>query len=409
MSNPSPSPPLPPHGDTNDAGPPGLASRIRWLIFALSCATSWVLYLHRYTWNFIGPALREEYNYTVDDTAWMATAFNTAYGIGQIPGGILCDMLGAHYLLAALILAWSLSLGVLGLASPAWMLWKQQVALRIPWLSINFSLAVPPFLWGQRFVMGLSQAGCYPTLSKVSQVWFPARIRTFLQGWVASFFGRAGGAMSPFLFATVLIGWCGLHWQSALVVLSAVGVALAVLFLWLFRNSPQEDKRVNDAERAIIDQGRLPVATGKHAVPWRRLLTDRNVLMIVVMQFLAAGADSFYSIYLGEYFLNAKGLNIALAGGLATLPLWGGAFGGMLGGFLNDMLIRAVGRRWARSIVGGTCPVLAAALLVAVISQQSAVGAALALFAVKFFFDMGQPTVWGACTDIAGKYTAPVF
>ena len=91
------------------------------------------------------------------------------------------------------------------------------------------------------------------------------QIRTFLQGWVASFFGRAGGAMSPFIFATVMIGWCGMRWQWALVVMSASGVALALLFVALFRNSPQTDQRVNDAERALIDEGRAPVAVGRQA------------------------------------------------------------------------------------------------------------------------------------------------
>src|SRR5262249_12586391 len=35
-------------------------TRVRWLIFVLLCAASWLLYLHRYTWGVIKPALRAE-------------------------------------------------------------------------------------------------------------------------------------------------------------------------------------------------------------------------------------------------------------------------------------------------------------------------------------------------------------
>ena len=34
----------------------------RWAIFVLACSTSFFLYLHRYTWNFIGPQLKDEYD-----------------------------------------------------------------------------------------------------------------------------------------------------------------------------------------------------------------------------------------------------------------------------------------------------------------------------------------------------------
>ena len=44
-----------------------------------------------------------------------------------------------------------------------------------------------------------------------------------------------------------------------------------------------------------------------------------------------------------------------------------------------------------------------------VISRDSGVAAGWALFAVKFFSDWSQPTVWGACTDLGGRYSATVF
>ena len=33
---------------------------VRWLILALSCGASFLLYLHRYTFNILGPKLQEK-------------------------------------------------------------------------------------------------------------------------------------------------------------------------------------------------------------------------------------------------------------------------------------------------------------------------------------------------------------
>ena len=51
---------------------------------------------------------------------------------------------------------------------------------------------------------GLSQAGTYPNLGKVTRSWFPLTIRTTVQGAVASLSGRAGGACASLVVATLL-------------------------------------------------------------------------------------------------------------------------------------------------------------------------------------------------------------
>ena len=42
-------------------------------------------------------------------------------------------------------------------------------------------------------------------------------------------------------------------------------------------------------------------------------------------------------------------------------------------------------------------------------AQISGVAVAFGLFAVKFFSDWTQPTVWGTCTDMGGRYSATTF
>ena len=95
--------------------------------------------------------------------------FSITYSLAQVPSGLMGDMLGAHLFLGSIIILWSLALAMHALAP------------NVTWMT------------GARVCFGLTQAGCYPTLSQISRVWFRRSIRTTLQGWVASFFGRSGG------------------------------------------------------------------------------------------------------------------------------------------------------------------------------------------------------------------------
>ena len=42
-----------------DTPPAERPTRVRWLIFGLACAVSWLLYLHRYAWGVIRPAIKD--------------------------------------------------------------------------------------------------------------------------------------------------------------------------------------------------------------------------------------------------------------------------------------------------------------------------------------------------------------
>ncbi|RPI86862.1 MAG: MFS transporter [Planctomycetaceae bacterium] len=367
---------------------------IRWVVLALACGTSFFLYLHRYTWNFVVPQLRSEYGWSFDETQAAYIWFNVTYGLGQIPSGILLDRIGTRLFLTTMILLWSLV---------------------IPWQAHSSRLVVGL----ARSTIGVTQAGCYPGLARATACWFPLCYRTLVQGLVATVCGRGGGALSPILMATVLMATLGLSWQAALFVLTGLGLVFGILFWTQFRDLPEHDPRVNAAELALIHEGTPPVvpqagvANSSKPSLWAPLalaLRLPSVWMIVLMQMFVAGVDSIYSSLLGVYFLS-KGVTLGKAGLLASLPLFGGMIGGLCAAGLNDFLLRVLpSRRWARSLVGLVSNLLACGCMLIMIQQSTATGAALALGAVKLFADMSQPTGWGACTDIGGrKGSATVF
>ena len=94
----------------------------------------------------------------------------------------------------------------------------------------------------------------------------------------------------------------------------------------------------------------------------------------------------------------------------ASLPLWGGALGGFVGGVLNDWLIRLTGsRRFGRVAVGLTGKVTAALLIALSLRFDDGRTMMLVVGVAKFFNDWSQPSVWGTVTDIGGPAAGRVF
>ena len=370
----------------------------RWTILSLACGASGLMYLHRYSFNLVRPYLEEEYNFTNVQLESIFTLFNISYTLGQVPSGIICDLFGPHLFLVGIIIAWSLALPCIGLTG-------------------NFY-----GLGALRVLFGATQAGGYPSLTKVSRTWLPANIRTLGQALIATLSGRGGGAMSQILLATVLMGTFGLTWRWSLVVMSLIGIVFAVVFLLLFRNLPESDPQVNQAELRLIRAEELQAQeeTGGEIstdgsdqmgkLNFIQAMGNPSMLIFMIQQMFNAGADYIYVALTGSFFLARYDVELTDLGILASLPLFGGAIGGLLAGGLSDWLIKRTGnRRKVRSAIGFTGKFIAAILLVLVIFQETPYGAGYLLFGVKFFSDWSQPTVWGTCTDMGGRCSASVF
>ncbi len=360
-------------------------TRRRVVVFWLASATSFLLYLHRYTWNLIRPELQAEYGFSNTTLEGLGTAFYATYAFGSIPSGVVIDLFGPHLVLVVILLVWSLALPLHGLTGNL--------------LGLGCV----------RLLFGAAQTGAYPALGQVTRMWFPRSSRTKVQGWVASFCGRGGGAVSSVLMGTVLMGWYGFSWRTAIVVMCVPGVLFALVFLILFRNSPEEDPHANEAERELIRGNERAANEVRGVISTKRVLQNGSMRVLVLLQFMNAGADVVYTLLMGSFFVSLGVDRMADLGWMVSLPLIGGACGGIAGGALNDFLIPRIGSRWGRSLVGVFGQGLATLCLWGAISQPTPERVSIGLMFVKFFTDWTQPTGWGACTDIGGRFAATVF
>jgi sugar phosphate permease len=255
------------------------------------------------------PYLADEYGLTKSDLGWLDGAFSLAYALGQYPGGLLGELFGPRMVIAVAAIAWSTIL-----IGP--------VFLKNFWLLIFYRLG-----------FGAAQAPAYPNLGKITQTWFPVSSRTSVQGTVASFAGRAGAGLSPIIFATILIGYYEFSWQIALCIVATSGFVLAAVFWSFFRNTPTEHPRSNEAECDLITAGEIPAAeAGKVRFRWTRE-NKRNLGIFMAASFCSAYADNLFVYWIPQYLKEEKHFSDVAMGFYASFPLWGGAVGGLCGGF----------------------------------------------------------------------------
>jgi MFS transporter, ACS family, glucarate transporter len=369
-------------------------TRVRWMVFSLGFGTSWVLYLHRYAFGLIKPMLVDEYGWTKAELGQLDSAFFLFYTGFQVPCGLVADALGVRVFLTGMILFWSAALALHAVAP----------TLRA--------------MWFVRAAFGVGQAGAYAVLSRITRFWFPPSVRTSVQGWVGVFAGRMGGACSNLLFATVLVGMLHLQWRTSLYLFAAVGGVLGVLFLLLFRDSPRQHPWVNKAEADLIEGEQAATSRPPERLSASALLRRAsprsifNLMALSFQSFLSTAADNIYVTWIPLFLSEVHGLKFKEMGIYATLPLLGGALGGVVGGSLNDQAIRATGnRRWSRTSIGlagkGVAAILVATGIILFYDQPQLF--CLTLFFVKFFGDWSLAAAWGTVTDIGGRSTATVF
>ncbi|MBI3863267.1 MAG: MFS transporter [Planctomycetia bacterium] len=372
---------------------PARPTSVRWTVFSLSFSISALLYLHRYAFGVMKPILSDKWGLSNTELGQLDSAFSVCYTVFQFPLAIAADALGVHVLLTVLILVWCAGLMLMGSAGSVRALWYAQA------------------------ILGTGQSAVYACLSRIGRTWFPAAVRTTLLGAVGVTAGRLGALLSSLVFATLLLGIFKLTLPSAFGILVALGVANALLFALMFRNSPGRHPGVNAQELQLIEgsdtldsgtAGRMTVGEMLRSMSPRSAI---NVGCLCVQTTLSTIADNFYSNWIVLFLSQVHHLKYNEMGISSSLPLLGGAIAGLIGGALNDLAIsRTKNRRWSRTGVAFAGKGMAAALTFAALFYYDRPYVfCLFLFFVKLFGDWSLSSTWGVVSDIGGRATASVF
>jgi sugar phosphate permease len=368
----------------NDATNP---TRVRYLVLAAVCSLAALTYVQRQGFVAGTPYIQHDLGLDDEHMGYLLSAWLVAYGVFQVPGGLLGDRLGARSLLTVLVLSWSLVLGTVALiaALPAG-----------SWLAFGLLLAL-------RFLFGMFQAGGFPGVARVVADWVPTPQRGFAQGLIWTF-SRLGGFVAPLLVGLWLFkAFQG--WAVPFLILASLGLLWCAVFWPWFRNRPAEMAKVNEAERALIDAGRPAVPRRPEPIPWSRFFASRSVWALCLMYGFVGFSGNFITNWLPSYLKRHRSLSDEETAWLSGLPLAFGIVSCVLGGILSDWLIRRTGsRNLGRRLVGCTTLALAGLTILSSIWVHEVWLLALAFSAAFFFNDGAMGPAWASCADVGERH-----
>src|SRR5262245_11601584 len=207
-------------------------THVRYQVLAVACSLAVLTYVQRQGFVAGTPYIKHDLGLNDADMGYLAAVWLVAYGLFQVPGGLLGDRLGARHLLTLLVLGWSLTSGAVALTAAlppgGWLAFAALVALR--------------------FLFGMFQAGGFPGLARVLADWMPAPQRGLAQGlvWTCS---RLGGALAPPLLGLWLFKVCD-GWPVPFALLPGLGLPWCALFWTWVSAQPTDERRVQAGERA---------------------------------------------------------------------------------------------------------------------------------------------------------------
>lgn len=371
---------------------------MRFGVLAFACTLSMITYLDRVAIASAAGAIVKGLGLqSVADMKWAFTSFALAYALFEVPTGWLGDMFGPRKSLRRIVLWWS-----------AFTVLTAAVGLHIGPVILGLG-----FLIVVRFLFGVGEAGAYPNITRALHNWLPVSERGRGQGMVW-FCGKLMGGLTPFLWTLLVVGTTAtpalFSWRAAFCTFGGLGIIWAVLFSRWFRNRPEEKPEVNAAELDLIRGAEaLEEPDPHHNVPWRKILTNGNFLVLCLMYGTQAYGWYFNITYLPQFLEQQYHMpNTSLLGALYKGgPLWMGAIGCLLGGIITDTIIRRTGnRRLGRRLCGWIGHSMCVICFLICPLAPNAFVFFVAVSLAAFFTDLTVASAWSACQDIGGRYSA---
>lgn len=353
-------------------------TRVRYFILTLLTIGTMINYLDRTVLGIAAPSLRGELAIDAATMGIVFSAFSWTYAAMQIPGGIFLDRFGTKLTYFLSLTFWSLSTLLHGIAT---------------------NLAS---LLTFRFALGVSEAPCFPTNSRVVATWFPQQERAFATGvyTVGEYVGLA--FLSPLLFW--IMGAFG--WRALFFVVGIAGVLFG-LFWWVSYREPHESKTVNQAELDYIAAGGGIVTqkTAQTKFEWRlvgKLLRFRQLVGICIGQFAGNSTLVFFLTWFPTYLATERHMGWLKIGFFTVLPFIAASAGVLFGGWLSDWLLK----RGRSANIARKLPIITGLLLASVIVTANYVDndyMVIGILSLAFFAQGMAALGWTLVSDIAPK------
>jgi sugar phosphate permease len=269
-----------------------------------------VNYLDRSTLSIANRSITDEMGLSASQMGLLLSAFSLPYAFAQLPMGVLLDRLGARVMLGVGMLIWS-----------------------VAQLSGGFVRTLNQFFVA-RLLLGIGEAPQFPAGAKVFSEWYALKERGRPTGiFVAS--TTIAPALAPPLL-TVLMATVG--WRGMFITMGAIGIVAALAWYMVYRD--RRDVAL-DAEEIAYLEGNTDGAENRtmSAAEWRGLFKQRTTWGMIFGFMGVIYMVWLYLTWLPAYLEQERGLTLAKAGWVMTIPYLAGTLGQLSSGFIADKLL----------------------------------------------------------------------
>jgi ACS family glucarate transporter-like MFS transporter len=355
---------------------------IRWLIVSLAFLGIFINYVDRANLSVALPYMQEELNISPGAAGLILGAFFWTYAPFQLPAGWLADKLGAR-IMFTVAAAW-------------WSIFTAFTALSRGFLS----------LMSLRLLLGIGEAGAFPSATKTVSRWFPKQERAFASGIYNS--GARVGTALALPIVTAIIAYIG--WKASFIITGGLGIIWAIVWFWFYRD-PREHPNVSQEELDYIEEGGADTFdqvtkvsdTDKGSIRWRDLFRYKEVWGITIGYSCISFIMYFFITWFPTYLVDSLGFSLLEVGIYGVIPGIAALIGQLAGGYVSDSLVRrgvSITKARKGCIIGGT-------LFSTVIGLAAFVDSpifALVLLSISFAsVTFADGSIWALPADISPK------
>lgn len=284
-------------------------TKVRWKIAILMWAAIAISYIDRANLSAAAPVIMKDLNISSSQMGIIMSSFFWSYMIFQIPSGWLADKVGQRISLSIAVGWWS-------------------IATMLTALAKGFNSLI--FL---RLLLGMGEAGSYPSNSGVASKWFPDKER----GKVSALFdsgARVGTALAMPLIVWVISKF---GWQFSFIVSGLLGIFWLVLWIWYYRD-PDKHKYINKKEFDYIKEGQTQAKGDTSKLKWYSFFKYRNIWAMCIGFFTLNYSIYFFLTWFPTYLVEDRGMKLMEMGIVSMIPPFVGMVAEWFGGWLTDYL-----------------------------------------------------------------------
>lgn len=294
----------------------------RWAVAGMLFLAAILNYIDRQTLSILAPTIQQDLGLSEADYGNVANLFLVAYTVSLLVSGRLVDRIGARWGMALFITWWSCANMLTGLARSF------------------FSLGAC------RFLLGLGEAGNWPSSTKAVAETFPASQRGVAIGFY-TMGATVGATIAPVL---VIVVASRVGWQGAFVVTGALGLLWVLPWLVVYRRPKEMAAVAATPETVEVSEWRR----------WQQVLRRRDVWLLLLGRMLTDPVWFFYQFWFAKYLFASRGLSQESLG-ITWVIFLAADLGSLGGGVLSAVLIRRgtsapAARLWAMLLCAAVLP-----------------------------------------------------